>query len=77
MAKNIYTPVMPLRVESNQYGWPCRTYYYIVDANGFIFHQKDKVWRKKPLIEMTTYIYRTESSAETTLQYLTTRFNKV
>lgn len=71
------TPQLPLRIESNQYlpngfGRPASTYYYITDANGLIFHQ-DKKWRSHPLIEMTKYIYRTESSAQISMDYLTER----
>lgn len=69
-----YIPKKPFNVESNQYGYPCNTYYYIVDGNGLIFHHKDKKWRVKPLIEITTYIYKTEISALTTLTYLNERF---
>lgn len=64
-------PTLPLSILSNQYGYsPCKTYYYIVDANGLIFHHKDKKWRKKSLIEMTTYMYREETSAWTALEHL-------
>ncbi len=60
---------------SNQYGFmPAKTYYYIVDADGFIFHQ-DKKWRKKCLVEMNKYAYRTESSAQISADHLTERFN--
>ena len=73
------TPTLPLRLVSNQYlpngfGRPASTYYYIVDANGLIFHINDKKWRKKSLIEMNKYIYHTESGAQTSLNYLTERF---
>lgn len=68
------TPTLPLSVKSNQYGaFPAKTYYYIVDANGLIFHQ-DKKWRSKCLIEITKYAYRTESSALISLEYLKERF---
>lgn len=66
-------PTLPLSIKSNQYGaFPCKTYYYITDANGLIFHQ-DKKWRSKCLIEMNKYAYRTESSAKISMDYLTER----
>lgn len=73
--KTTLIPTLPLAIKSNQYGYsPFKTYYYITDANGLTFHQKDKKWRKKELIEMNTYAYRTESSAQTTVEYLNRRF---
>jgi len=73
------TPTFPLRIENNQYlpngfGKPAASYYYIVDANGLIFHIHDKKWRSKSLIEMNKFVYRTESSAKISMDYLTERF---
>lgn len=69
-------PTLPLRVMNNQYmpGGYVSTYYYIVDANGYIFHITDKKWRKKELRDMKHWKYNTQSSAETTVGYLTNRF---
>jgi len=62
-------PTLPLAISSNQVS-PSFTYYYIVDADGFIFHQ-DKKWRVKPLSELKKFAYRTESSATISMDYLT------
>jgi hypothetical protein len=68
---NIVNPVKPYSVKSNQYGaFPCKTYYYIVDATGAIFHHKDQKWRKKATIEMTNYYYHLVTAAESHLKSL-------
>lgn len=53
-----YTPVYPITVKGNQYGFPGKTYYYVVDATGKIYHHSDKVWRKKYLIQLWSYGFR-------------------
>ena len=60
-------PTIPFQIKSNQYGFPCKTYYYITDKYGLIYHHKDKVWRKKCLMEMTTFYFKSRESAEIAL----------
>lgn len=62
--KTIIEPTLPVSVKSNQYGWPCKTYYYIVDANGNTLHISDYKWRKKCLIELNTHAIREQHIAE-------------
>jgi hypothetical protein len=61
----VYTPSLPLTLKGNQYGFPCKTYYYVVDSCGLIYHHSDKVWRKKSLIELWTHGFRSIESAIT------------
>lgn len=51
-----------MRVKNNHYGWPCKTYYYIVDAENKIWH-KDGKWRKKSLIQLWSHGFKTEPEA--------------
>lgn len=48
----------------NGFGRPASTYYYIVDNEGKTYHHRDGKWRKKELIEMTTYAYYSHESAQ-------------
>lgn len=51
-------------IKSNQYGFsPCKTYWYIINKMGEIFHHKDSKWRKKELKEITTYYFTAPESA--------------
>lgn len=59
-----------MQVKSNQYGFPCSTYWYIVDNAGNIYH-KDGKWRKKSLIELWSYGFKTEQEAVDILNTLT------
>ena len=54
MSKINIFPTLPLFIKDMQVGFPCRTYYYITDNNGYIWHRDGK-WCKKPLIELNTY----------------------
>lgn len=56
-----------MSIRSNQYGFPCKTYYYIVDELGRTFHHKDGKFRKKALMEMRTFWYQTEQAASDAL----------
>lgn len=67
---NIVSPVKPYRVEKNQYGFPSKTYYYIVDANNAIFHHKDNKWRKKETIQMTNWYYLSANYAHSAMYQL-------
>ena len=61
-----------LSIESNQAGYnPCFTYYYIVNEKGETYHHKDKKWRKKSLMEITTYYFLNLIDANKTLEILT------
>lgn len=62
--KTTTEPTLPVSVKSNQYERPCKTYYYIVDANGNTLHISDYKWRKKCLIELTTYAIHEHHIAE-------------
>lgn len=67
-------PIM--QVKSNQYGFmPCKTYYYIVNRLGETYHYKDEKWRKKPLIQLWTYAYKTEKEANEALEELETLYH--
>jgi hypothetical protein len=48
---------MNYEIKSNQYGFPCKTYWYIVDGEGKIYHYSDKKFRKKSLKQLLTYAY--------------------
>lgn len=63
-------PVLPLNIKSNQYMFPCKTYYYITDANGLTYHYSDNKWRKKSLIEMRTHCYYNQESVKADYQKL-------
>jgi len=39
------------------------TYYYISDAEGKVYHHKDNKWRKKTLMDISTYWFISEKSA--------------
>ena len=45
------------------------TYWYITDGEK-TYHHKDDKWRKKCLVEVTTYWYTTQQAAETALAML-------
>lgn len=66
---DINFPTLPVSIKSNQYGFPCKTYYYIIDANGLIFHEGDCKWRKKCLIQLWTYAYRDKDKANKQVNY--------
>ncbi len=72
------TPQLPLTVKSNQYGYsPCKTYYYITDANGLIYHHSDGKWRKRSLMELTTHYYLVEANAQYASNVLTMQLERV
>lgn len=77
MKTNTNTPTLPLTVKSNQYSYPCKTYYYIVDASGLIYHYSDGKWRAKSLMELWTHAYSTEFAAIYALSVLTTSLRPV
>jgi hypothetical protein len=47
----------------NGFGRPAASYYYIVDAEGRIFHHHDSKWRKKALINVDKYWFHSEQDA--------------
>lgn len=51
-----------MTVKNNQYGYPCHTYFYIVNDLGLIYH-KDSKWRSKCLKELWSHGFRTEFEA--------------
>lgn len=51
-----------MEIKSNQYGFPCKTYYYIVNEENKIWHRDGK-WRKKSLIQLWSHGFKTESEA--------------
>lgn len=58
-------PKLPVTVKDNQYGYmPAKTYYYIVDADGLIYHSGDDRWRSKCLIQLWSYAYRDKTIAD-------------
>ena len=59
-----------MKIQSNQYGFPCKTYYYILNDKAEIFHHKDNKWRKKTLKQMNAYCFYSFASAETALKNL-------
>jgi len=65
-----YPTVGKYWIVNNQYlpqgmSRPAKSYYYIVNSEGKIFHHKDKKWRKKSLKELTTYWFDSQESATT------------
>lgn len=59
-----------MEIKSNVYGcFPCSTYYYIVDSEGRTYH-KDGKWRKKTLIQLWSYGFRSIQEAQTILNTL-------
>lgn len=52
-----------MQVKSNQYGFPCKTYWYIENEKGETYHYSDGYFRKKTLIQMRTYSYYSEQEA--------------
>lgn len=53
-----------LSIKSNQYDFPCKTYYYIVNGEGKIYHYSDGKFRKKCLKQARTYWYYSEQEAQ-------------
>lgn len=60
-------------IQSNQCGYPCRTYWYICKEDLGTYHHKDGKWRKKSLKEMTTYAYYSPESVIKAFFELTTK----
>lgn len=57
-------------IESNQYGFPCKTYYFIVNEKGETYHYSDKKWRYNSLKELTTFYFTSKESAQHHLETL-------
>lgn len=62
-------PIAPFRIKSNQYGFPCSTYYYIVDMENKIWHT-DGVFRFKSLKEISTHGFKEATAAIATCEEL-------
>lgn len=61
-----------LRIESNQYCFPAKTYFFIMDGADNIYHHSDKKWRKKRLKQLRSYSFETMDEAKEKLTKLQT-----